>query len=51
MLTTLGVLLTGIYLILRAVAHVDQTLTLVFGIVIAALALADLLQARGVLRA
>jgi hypothetical protein len=47
MLTSVAVLLAGIYLILKAVTHVDATLTLVFGIVVAALALVDLLASRG----
>lgn len=47
MLTCIAVLLVGIWLILQSISPVNATLTLVFGIVVAALALVDLLNGRG----
>jgi uncharacterized membrane protein YqgA involved in biofilm formation len=49
MLTSVAVLLVGIWLILQSIKPVDATLTLVFGIVVGALALIDLLSGRIVL--
>lgn len=49
MFTTIGVLLTGIWLILESQTQVDSTLTLIFGIAVAVLAAVDLLEGRGVL--
>lgn len=46
MLTAIAVLLAGIWLILQSISPVQSTLTLIFGIVIAALALVDLLNGR-----
>ena len=42
MLTSLAVVLTGVYLIIVSQEHVTSTLTLIFGLVIGILALADL---------
>jgi hypothetical protein len=45
-LTTIAVFLAGIWLILHSATSLSSTATLVFGIVIAALALIDLLSGR-----
>jgi lipopolysaccharide export LptBFGC system permease protein LptF len=42
MLTALAVVLVGVYLILTSQSHVSSTGTLIWGIVVAALALFDL---------
>lgn len=48
MLTSLAVVLIGIWLILQSQQPVNATLTLVFGIAVAVLALVDLLRGAGV---
>ena len=47
MLTTLAVVLAGVYLIIVSQGPISDTGTLIFGIVIAALALVDLLNGAG----
>ena len=44
MLTSLAVLLTGIWLVLQSQQPVNKTLTLIFGILVAVLALVDLVR-------
>lgn len=43
-LTSLAVLLVGIWLVITSQSHVSSTGTLIFGIVVGALALVDLLR-------
>lgn len=48
MLTSLAVILVGIWLVLQSQGPVQSTVTLIIGIVVAALALVDLIRGTGV---
>lgn len=47
MLTSLAVVLVGIWLVIQSQQPVSSTLTLIFGIAVAALALIDVLRGSG----
>jgi multisubunit Na+/H+ antiporter MnhE subunit len=44
MLTCVAVLLVGVWLVVTSQQHVSSTLTLIFGIIVGVLALADLIR-------